>query len=71
MLELMEPAGRQHNDALESGHAMAGGTAAITNIGDESLQPIVAGGARRTQTKRPFESFLNYQKWAALNSNFE
>ena len=54
MLERMKPAGRQHNDALESGHAMAGGTAAITNIDDESLQPIVAGGARRTMTKRPF-----------------
>ena len=54
MLERMKPAGRQHNDALESGHAMVGGTAAITNIDDESLQPIVAGGARRTMTKRPF-----------------
>ena len=53
MLERMKPRLRQYNDGLKSGHAMAGGTVAPTNIDDESLQPIFVGGARRTIIELP------------------
>ena len=53
----MKPAPRQYNDGLKSGHGIAGGTAALTNVDDESLQSIFAGGAARTVTELPFVVF--------------
>ena len=53
----MKPAARQYNDELKSGHAMAGGSVASTNIDDVSLQPIFPGGARRTVTEVLFVCF--------------
>ena len=67
MLESLKSSSRRYNDAMESGHAMTGGThAASFNIDDESLTPMAAGTARRTISKMPF-GLLAQDKWMPLS----
>ena len=67
IMERLKSAPRRYNDAMESGHAMLGGTDAPSfNIDDETLTPMAAGTARRTISKLPF-GLLAQDKWMPLS----
>ena len=58
MMERLKSSARRYNDALESGHAMTGGSSIAVpggyNVDNESLTPITPGAAWRSSSKLPF-----------------